>query len=151
MEHISGGATAAIGFQAASCAAGIKKADRQDMAMLFSVVPCVTAGTFTSNLVKAALVLWDREIVQAQTGAQAVVINSGIANACTGQEGYESCRRTALAAGEALKIREDRVFVASTGVIGQQIPTDKIVEGVRKWRRHLPEAWKPEVRLQGRS
>ena len=130
MKTIQGGAVAAKGFRAASCAAGIKKNGTPDMAMLFSVAPCTTAGTFTTNIVKAAPVLWDRNIVQSSGTAQAVVINSGVANACTGAEGYESCRKTAQAAGEALQIPEDAVFVASTGVIGQQIPTDKILAGV---------------------
>ena len=130
MKKCSGGATAAAGFQAASCAAGIKKNGTPDMAMLYSTAPCTAAGTFTTNIVKAAPVLWDREIVRSSGSVQAVVINSGVANACTGQEGYESCRRSAKAAAEALQIREDAVLVASTGVIGQQIPTDRIVKGV---------------------
>ena len=131
MKKIAGGATAAAGFQAASCAAGIKKNGTPDMAMLYSTAPCAAAGTFTTNIVKAAPVLWDREIVQNSGSAQAVVINSGIANACTGKEGYESCRKSAQAVSEAMQIPADAVFVASTGVIGQQIPTDKIVSGVK--------------------
>ena len=139
MEFIPGGATAAKGFQAASCTAGIKKNGTADMAMLYSAVPCAAAGTFTTNIVKAAPVLWDRDIVQNSGIAQAVVINSGVANACTGQEGYESCRKTAQAAAEALKIGEDAVFVASTGVIGQQIPTDRILAGVKQMAPQLAE------------
>ena len=139
MKKIEGGATAAKGFQAASCAAGIKKNGTPDMAMLYSTAPCTAAGTFTTNIVKAAPVLWDRDIVQSGGTAQAVVINSGVANACTGQEGYESCRKTAQAAAESLQIWEDAVFVASTGVIGQQIPTDKIVSGVKQMAPKLAE------------
>ena len=139
MKKIEGGATAAKGFQAASCAAGIKKNGTPDMAMLYSTAPCTAAGTFTTNIVKAAPVLWDRDIVQSGNTAQAVVVNSGVANACTGQEGYESCRKTAHAAAEVLQIREDAVFVASTGVIGQQIPTDKIVSGVKQMAPQLAE------------
>lgn len=139
MKTIQGGATAAKGFQAASCAAGIKKNGTPDMAMLYSIVPCTAAATFTTNIVKAAPVLWDREIVQNSGSAQAVVVNSGVANACTGQEGYESCRKTAQAAAEVLQIREGDVFVASTGVIGQQIPTDKIVAGVKQMAPQLAE------------
>ena len=142
MKTIQGGAVAANGFRAASCAAGIKKNGTTDMAMLFSIVPCITAGTFTTNIVKAAPVLWDRNIVQGSGKAQAVVINSGVANACTGTEGYESCRKTAQAAGEALQIPEDAVFVASTGVIGQQIPTDRILDGVRQMAPQLLDAAK---------
>jgi glutamate N-acetyltransferase/amino-acid N-acetyltransferase len=90
----------------------------------------VAAGTFTTNQVKAAPVLWDRHIVYECEKAQAVVINSGIANAATGKEGYEACEKTAEAAGAALKIPLDSVFVASTGVIGAQIPVDKITAGI---------------------
>ena len=137
MQITAGGVTAAIGFQAASCAAGIKKEDRPDMAMVYSIVPCQAAGTFTTNIVKAAPVRWDRDIVQKGVPAQAVVINSGIANACTGQEGMDSCRRAAEAAAEALELTPDAVLVASTGVIGQQLPTEKIVAGVQRMAKEL--------------
>ena len=84
MEQITGGVTAAKGFQAASTAAGIKYKDRKDMAMIYSKVPCRAAGTFTTNIVKAAPVKWDHRVVYNSKAAQAVVINAGIANACTG-------------------------------------------------------------------
>ena len=131
MKQITGGATAAQGFLAADTAAGIKYKDRTDMAMLFSEKPCRAAGTFTSNVVKAAPVLWDRKIVQESEAVQAVVINAGIANACTGKEGLGYCHATAKAAGEALGIPEEAVLVASTGVIGMQLPIDRIQAGVR--------------------
>ena len=130
MKIINGGVTAAKGFQAAGGCAGIKKNNTKDMAMIYSTVPCVASGTFTTNQVKAAPVLWDRHIVYECEKAQAVVINSGIANAATGKEGYEACEKTAEAAGAALKIPKDSVFVASTGVIGAQIPVDKITAGI---------------------
>ena len=101
---IKGGATAAKGFSAAACEAGIKYKDRTDMAMLYAEGMCRAAGTFTTNVVKAAPVLWDRQIVSEKGAAQAVVINSGIANACTGEEGMRYCRQTAEAAAEALGI-----------------------------------------------
>ena len=132
MEFIPGGATAAKGFQAASCAAGIKKNGTADMAMLYSAVPCAAAGTFTTNIVKAAPVLWDRDIVQNSGMAQAVVINSGIANAATGAEGMERCEKTAAAASGALGIDKELVLTASTGVIGAQLPMDKICQGTAK-------------------
>ena len=96
------------------------------MAMVFSEVPCVAAGTFTTNVVKAAPVRWDQDIVYNHQGARAVICNSGIANACTGEEGFGYCRATAEAAAKALGIPEDSVLVASTGVIGMQIPIDRI-------------------------
>ena len=126
------GVTAPKGFLAAGGSAGIKKGNTRDLAIICSKVPCVAAGTFTTNLVKAAPVKWDQHIVYDCPKAQAVIINSGIANACTGEEGLENCRKTAKAASEVLHVPEDAVLVASTGVIGQQLPVDKIEAGVAK-------------------
>lgn len=131
MKIIDGGVTAAKGFKAASTAAEIKYKGRTDMAMVFSEVPCVAAGTFTTNVVKAAPVIWDQDIVYNHQGARAVICNSGIANACTGEEGFVYCRETAKAASESLGIPEDSVLVASTGVIGMQLPIDRIANGVK--------------------
>lgn len=131
MKIIDGGVTAAKGFQAASTAAEIKYKGRTDMAMVFSEVPCVAAGTFTTNVVKAAPVRWDQDIVYNHQGARAVICNSGIANACTGEEGFSYCKATAKAAAESLGIPEDSVLVASTGVIGMQLPIDRIANGVK--------------------
>ena len=128
---IEGGVTAAGGFQAASTAAGIKYKDRQDMALIYSEVPCAAAGTFTTNVVKAAPVKWDQDVVYNSPAAQAVVINAGIANACTGAEGYGYCRDTADAAAEILGISPDSVLVASTGVIGMQLPMERIGLGIK--------------------
>lgn len=130
MEIITGGVTAAKGFSAASTAAGIKYKDRKDMALIYSQVPCQTAGTFTTNIVKAAPVKWDQELTKHAPYTQAVVINAGIANACTGAEGYGYCKDTASAAASALKIPETAVLVASTGVIGMQLPMDKLTAGI---------------------
>ena len=129
MEIITGGVTAAKGFKAAAAAAEIKYKGRTDMAMVYSEVPCVAAGTFTTNVVKAAPVKWDQNVVYNHPSAQAVICNSGIANACTGAEGYGYCKATADAASEILGIPADSVLVASTGVIGMQIPIDRIVNG----------------------
>ena len=139
MEKKTGGVTAAKGFMAASAAAGIKYQDRTDMAMIYSKTPCAAAGTFTTNVVKAAPVVWDREIVENGAYAQAVVINAGIANACTGEKGLAYCRQTAEMAAEALHISKEAVFVASTGVIGQQLPIERIVNGVEKMAEKLSE------------
>ena len=95
MNIIEGGVTASKGFKAACCEANIKYKDRTDMALLYSEVPCVCAGTFTSNVVKAACVMWDKQIVESGDFMQAVVVNSGIANACTGKEGFDACKATA--------------------------------------------------------
>lgn len=130
-EVIQGGVTAAKGFMAASTAAGIKYKNRPDMAMIYSTVPCRAAGTFTTNLVKAAPVKWDKNQVTGGADAQAVIVNAGIANACTGKEGMDYCARTAAAAAESLDIKADSVLVASTGVIGMQLPMDRIEAGIR--------------------
>lgn len=98
----------------------------------FSEVPCQVAGTFTTNVVKAACVMWDKKIVEESAFGQAVIVNSGIANACTGKQGFDCCQKTADAAAKALQIAPDSVLVASTGVIGMQLPVDKITEGVEK-------------------
>lgn len=128
---VEGGVTAARGFSSASAPAGIKYKDRQDMALIYSEVPCKAAGTFTTNLVKAAPVKWDQDIVYNKPFAQAVVINSGIANACTGAKGYGYCKDTADAAAQVLGIPAESVLVASTGVIGMQLPMDRITAGIR--------------------
>ena len=137
IKKTEGGVTAAKGFLAASCAAGIKYQGRQDMAMIYSELPCKSAGTFTTNVVKAAPVKWDRKQVESGEAAQAVVVNAGIANACTGEEGMEYCRRTAAAAGAALGIAPGAVLVASTGVIGKQLPMDRIEAGVKMLAKDL--------------
>ena len=139
MKQIEGGVTAAKGFFASSTAAGIKYQGRQDMAMVYSSVPCTVSGTFTTNMVKAAPVLWDKMISEEKKVAQAVVINAGIANACTGEIGYEYCMETAKAAEEALNIPYDSVFVASTGVIGKQLPIDKIKAGTFVLAKNLKD------------
>ena len=130
MEIIKGGVTAAKGFEAASTAAGIKYKDRTDMALIYSQAPCVAAGTFTKNVVKAAPVKWDQQVVGSGAKVQAVVVNSGIANACTGAEGFGYCKDTAVAAAKALDITEDGVLIGSTGVIGKQMPIDKLTAGI---------------------
>ena len=132
MNIIEGGVTAAQGFEAAGIEAAIKYQNRKDMAMVYSRTPCRAAGVFTSNVVKAAPVLWDKKIVENSPAVQAVIVNSGIANACTGKPGYDCCRQTAEKAAQLLGISPDAVLVASTGVIGNQIPVDKLLAGVEK-------------------
>ncbi len=137
MKIIDGGVTAAKGFMAASAAAQIKYQGRTDMAMIYSEKACKAAGTFTSNVVKAAPVLWDREVTEKGSDIHAVVMNSGIANACTGEEGFEICRKTSKTAAEAVeaafgkKINAEDVLVASTGVIGMQMPMDRVEAGIQ--------------------
>ncbi|MCR5800126.1 MAG: bifunctional glutamate N-acetyltransferase/amino-acid acetyltransferase ArgJ [Lachnospiraceae bacterium] len=143
MKILDGGITAPIGFEAAGVEAGVKYANRKDMAIIYSQKPCVTAGTFTSNVVKAAPVKWDMNIVENSEYAQAVIVNTGIANAGTGKEGMEYCKKTAKKTAEVLGIPENAVFVGSTGVIGAQLPMDKITAGIDKLvaaKAHTKEA-----------
>lgn len=130
ITKINGGVTAPKGFLASGLNAGIKNQTKKDMAMVFCSTPCAAAGVFTTNLVKAAPVKWDKEIITTSPYVQAVVVNSGIANACTGAEGLGYCADTAAEAAAALNIPKTAVLVASTGVIGKQLPIDKIKSGV---------------------
>jgi glutamate N-acetyltransferase/amino-acid N-acetyltransferase len=129
MKIIEGGITAANGFYAAGLFAGIRK-KRKDMALVYSKVPCKAAGTFTTNLIKAAPVKWDMEIVKLSPFVQAIVVNSGVANACTGRTGMEYCKEMAEAVSLNLNIPQESVLVASTGLIGKQLPMDKILSGI---------------------
>lgn len=143
MKIIEGGVTAAAGFEAAGAEAAIKYQNRKDMAMVYSRKPCKAAGVFTSNVVKAAPVMWDKEVVAHSPYVQAVVVNSGIANACTGTQGYECCRKTADRAAELLDLSADAVLVASTGVIGMAMPVERLCAGIEKLaaaREHSREA-----------
>ncbi len=130
MKVITGGVTVAKGFEAASTAAGIKYEDRKDMALIVSRRKAVSAGTFTSNVVKAAPVKWDMRLVEEEPCAQAIVVNAGIANACTGEEGMKYCQKTAEAVERALGVPVNQVLVASTGVIGMQLPIEKLEAGI---------------------
>ncbi len=140
IDIIPGGVTAAAGFKAACCAAGIKYQGRTDMAMLLSDRPCAVAGTFTSNVVKAAPVVWDRQIVQNVRAARAVVVNAGIANAATGETGMAMCRQTADFTAKALGIPADQVLLGSTGVIGPNLPLDRITAGVTMMKEALSDS-----------
>lgn len=150
-EKITGGVTAAKGFEAAAAAAGIKYENRTDMALVYSVKPCKVAGTFTTNVVKAAPVKWDRRIVESKIKSQAVIINSGIANACTGEEGMHCCLETAKAAAEALEIPADGVLVGSTGVIGMQMPIEKLKRVFRFWQKKNSRGQWQQMRRQKQS
>lgn len=130
MRETVGGVTAPKGFYAAGVEANIKYSGRKDMALIYSAAPCHVGGVFTSNVVKAAPVQWDKRIVDKAKYVQAVVVNSGIANACTGQEGLNYCAVEAYAAAKELGLPLESVLIASTGVIGMQLPIDKITAGI---------------------
>ena len=124
MKTISSGVTAPQGFKAGGVACGIKKNQLPDLALIYSEVPATAAGIFTTNRVKAAPVILSREHLK-KGKAQAIIGNSGNANACV-ETGMEAARRMAAAAGGALNIPADLVLVASTGVIGVPLPVEKI-------------------------
>lgn len=132
MREIEGGITAAKGFEAAGVEAGVKYKNRKDMALVFSTNPCKVAGTFTTNVVKAAPVKWDMQLVKESPFVQAVVVNSGIANACTGKQGMDACEAEAEHAGKLLGIPKEAVLIGSTGVIGMQMPVDRLNAGIEK-------------------
>ena len=136
---VPGGVTTPKGFKAACCAAGIKYKNRTDMAMIVSAAPCAVAGTFTTNKVKAAPVLWDMDVVYKTKSAQAVVVNAGIANAATGKTGLEICQKTADFTGVTLGIPAGSVLLGSTGVIGPNLPVDRIQAGVKEMAGKLSD------------
>lgn len=131
MKQIIGGVVAPKGYKAAGIRAGIKpKATKKDMAIILSEAPAVCAGTFTKNVVKAAPVFWDKKIVTEEETAQVILVNSGIANACTGEEGYNNCKKEAEKVAELFEVAPEKVLVASTGVIGAQLNMEVIEKGI---------------------
>ena len=142
MKIIKGGICAPKGFFASATEANIKYKNRTDMAMIFSKVPAISAGTYTTNLVKAAPVLWDRKITDSETYVNAIVINSGIANACTKDEGMEYCKQSAKKAASELEVEENSILLASTGVIGMQLPIDRICAGIESLSNSLEQSEK---------
>lgn len=129
MQRIDGGVNAPKGYEASGIEAGIKYENRKDMALVFSAEPANAAGTFTTNVVKAAPVQWDKEIVESGHHVRAVVLNSGIANAATGKEGKEYNYEMASEIAKVLGIVPEEVLTASTGVIGMQLRMAPIRKG----------------------
>ena len=128
-----GGITSPKGYLAGACYVGVKsrKSEKPDVAILYSQEPASCAALFTTNKFCAAPVLLGREVLK-KGKARAVVINSGNANAATGEQGLANAKKVELLAEELLGLGEDEVFVSSTGVIGQQLPVEKVLEGVRR-------------------
>ncbi len=129
MRKIKGGVTTARGFKAAGVYVGIRK-KKKDVALVYSEVPCVAAGTFTTNRVKAAPVVWCQSILKNGETKRGMIFNSGIANACMGQQGKDDNLEFVSAAAEALSCKPEELFVGSTGIIGQPLPMDVIKAGV---------------------
>lgn len=130
IQEAAGGVTAAAGFVAGGLHAGLKKCpDKKDLAIIHSLAPAVVGGVFTQNKFAAAPVNWCRQVV-AGGRAQAVVVNSGNANACTGAEGAANAAEMAAVCGKALQAPPEQVLVCSTGVIGVQLPMPLLREGI---------------------
>ncbi|HBM15403.1 MAG TPA: ornithine acetyltransferase [Lentisphaeria bacterium] len=138
ISHIqSGSITSPKGFKASGIKCGLKASGSLDMALIFSEKDAVCAGAFTSNLFAAAPVQWCRNKLSTSPFAQAVIINSGNANACTGEQGYKNALEMAKHTAKFLNISHDHVFVASTGRIGVQMPMDKIRDGIESASKNL--------------
>ncbi|CAM2755799.1 bifunctional glutamate N-acetyltransferase/amino-acid acetyltransferase ArgJ [Actinomyces slackii] len=123
--------TAAKGFRAAGVTAGLKASGKPDVALVVNDGPMRTAaGVFTTNRVVAAPVVWSRRQLQASGGqARAVILNSGSANACTGQQGADDAASTAQHVASLLECRAQEVLVCSTGVIGEPLDMPRLLEG----------------------
>lgn len=130
MRKMKGGVTTARGFKASGLMAGIRKKDKKDMALVYSEADCVAAGTFTTNLVKAAPVVWSKDILGNGVPKHGMVFNSGIANACMGAQGVKDNYLFAAETAKALGVEPESLFVGSTGVIGQPMPMDVIVKNI---------------------
>ncbi len=146
-SFIDGGVTAAQGFTANGVLNKIKSSrTTNDTALIFSEKVCNAAGVFTQNRVKAECVKLTRDHI-ANGKAQAVIANSGNANACTGKEGYDNANKEAVAVAAKMNINSDDVLVLSTGVIGQQLPVDKILNGLDKLAEGLSKEGHKEARI----
>ena len=131
MKQISGGITAVPGIRASGVHGGLKSDNQRDVALIVADAPAVAAGVFTRNRVCAATVLLSREHLKDPV-AQAIVVNSGNANACTGEPGLDNARKMAALVGEQLNLESKNVLVSSTGVIGVQLPMDAITKGIER-------------------
>ena len=136
VKCIKGGVCSAKGFRAAGVAAAIKYEGRRDVALVVADEPCAAAAVFTTNKVAAAPVVYDRAVVRCGR-VQAVLANSGCANACTGAQGLKDAELSALVAAGELGIEPRHVLVASTGVIGRRLPMDRLAAGAKLAARSL--------------
>src|SRR5262245_19250218 len=131
VSSVSGGVTAARGFRAAGVSAGIKASQALDLALIVSDQPAAAAAVFTTNRAKAAPVVVSQEhLAQSNATTRAIVVNSGCANACTGDAGVRAARDMASEAARLVGCPVEQVLVASTGVIGVTLPIDKISRGL---------------------
>lgn len=135
----NGTVTSPIGFFGAGAHVGIKK-EKKDLALIYSQVEAKAVGTFTQNIVKAAPVLWDKMIVENYNHARVIAINSGVANACTGDEGMKYNEQFAKNVADNFGFEKEEVLICSTGVIGKQLPMDKIIAGIPQVKSLLSDS-----------
>jgi glutamate N-acetyltransferase/amino-acid acetyltransferase len=147
LKAIKGGITAPKGFKAAGVKAGIKNSGKEDVTVIYSVFPTSAAAMFTTNAFAAAGVQVSREVAEKGT-AQAVVVNSGCANSCTGEQGMEDARAMGHITASLLGLADDQVFVASTGIIGVNLPMAKVSDGIKRAVAALSETGHDKA-LQG--
>jgi glutamate N-acetyltransferase/amino-acid N-acetyltransferase len=138
MIKIKGGITSPKGYVASGGHCGVKRKNK-DLALIYTNTPANVAATFTTNRVKAAPVLWNKKIVDENNTVNGIVVNSGNANACTGEIGMIHARQMAKTMGDALNINEEDVLVASTGIIGLELPIDKICKGIENLSKELSD------------
>ncbi|MDX1765231.1 MAG: bifunctional glutamate N-acetyltransferase/amino-acid acetyltransferase ArgJ, partial [bacterium] len=143
-RSIRGGVAAARGFKAAGTACGIKKSGAPDLAVIASDTPASAAAVFTTNRVVAAPIIWTRKILR-RPELRGIVVNSGNANACTGQQGLRDAESMAAATAKALGTKAAEIAVASTGVIGQPLPVERIVHAVPALARRLSRNGSPQA------
>ena len=126
------------GFKAAGITAGLKKSGKKDLALIYSEYKAVSAAVFTKNLVKAAPILVDMENIKSEN-TQAIIVNSGNANACTGEDGYKNAKKMTEIIAEKLNLHPTEVLVESTGIIGVQMDMEKVTSGLEKIVSELSE------------
>ena len=129
IKKLNGSITSPKGYHATGSHIGIKEC-KKDLALIYSEVPTKAVGVFTSNVVKASSILWNQNLIQNQNGVRAIVINSGNANACTGEVGAKHTELMATELASCLGVNKNQVLVASTGIIGVPLPIDIIVAGI---------------------
>jgi glutamate N-acetyltransferase/amino-acid N-acetyltransferase len=136
IKKINGSITSPKGFHATGSHIGIKEC-KKDLALIYSEVPANAAGVFTSNVVKASSILWNQNLLQNQDGIRAIVINSGNANACTGEIGVKHTKLMASELASCLEVNKNQVLVASTGIIGVPLPIDTVIAGIKNTHEKL--------------
>jgi len=130
IKKLNGSITSPKGYHATGSHIGIKEC-KKDLAIIYSEVPAKAAGVFTSNIVKASSILWNQNLIQNPDGIRAIVINSGNANACTGEVGIKHTELMATELASCLEMNKNQVLVASTGIIGVPLPIDTIIAGIK--------------------